>query len=313
VLEETRALLIKLTGQRKIDETPAALYEVMEELGCDKLARAEKVVDWAEPANFPLPAAFDDGKAALESILALSNPVHRVNEVHARADALKSGIESIDQVATFREKWGTAFTELRTLATQLRAIEHLLSAGRAAERFLAEYETARSGPRFAEKDVWKQLQTAKANADLELQTLLSSWRDEARRIVKDALDRLPEDLRQQVLEEDLAKEMAMPLDTFVEGLDSETDPARAAALPTRARRLVDELGAAIRREAQARAPKPPTGGPETPPSPRETRYVRFSDVATVRRIRTESEWDALVKKLDERVRALLKEYEVELD
>jgi hypothetical protein len=107
--------------------------------------------------------------------------------------------------------------------------------------------------------------------------------------------------------------MAMPLDRFLAALDSETDAARAAALPARARRLVDELGAAIRGEAQKRAPKPPTEAPQPPTPPRETRRVRFSDVATVRRIRTESEWDALVKKLDERVRALLKEYEVELD
>src|SRR5207249_5571105 len=104
--------------------------------------------------------------------------------------------------------------------------------------------------------------------------------------------------------------MAAPLDSFVAALDSETDPARVAALPARARRLVDELGAAIRREVQKRAPKPPTGGSQPPPPPRETRHVRFSDVATVRRIRTEPEWDTLLKKLDERVRALLiKEFE----
>ncbi len=312
VLQETRALLMKMTGKRKIDETPAALHEVMEELGGDKLARAERVVDWAEPADFPCPAAFDEGKEAIESILALSNPVHRVNEIHSHAEDLRSGVESIDLVANFREKWGTAFTEVKTFATQLRAIEHLLPAGGVAERFLAEYETARSGARFAEQDVWKQIQSAKANADLELQTLISSWRHEARQIVEAALDRLPEDLNQQHLEEDFAKTIAAPLEAFVAALDSVTDPTRAAALPTRGRRLVDELGAAIRREVQKRAPKPPTGGSQPPPA-RETRHVRFSDVASVRLIRTEAEWGALLKKLDERVRALLKEYEVELD
>lgn len=311
VLEETRALLMKLTGKRKIDETPAALHEVMETFGREKLARAEKVIDWAEPAGLPRPAAFDEGKDAIESVLALSNPVHRVKEIHARAEDLKRGVESIDQVATFREKWGTAFTDLKTFAGQLRAIEHLLTAGGAAERFLAEYETARSGARFTETDVWKQIQGAKASAGLELQTLLSVWQDEARQILEDATDRLPEDLKQQLLEEELAKEMAAPLDSFVAALDSETDPARVAALPARARRLVDELGAAIRREVAKRAPKPP--GESQPPPPRETRHVRFSDVATVRRVRTEAEWDALAKKLDERVRALLKEFEVELE
>jgi hypothetical protein len=313
ILEEARKLLMKLTGKRKIDETPAALHDAMETFGHEKLARAGKVIDWAEPAELPLPAAFNEGKEAIESVLALSNPVHRVKEVQARAESLKLGVESIDQVATFREKWGTAFTELKTFAGQLRAVEHLLPRGDAAEAFLGEYETARSGARFSESDVWKQLQGAKATASLELQTLLSSWRDEARQIVEDAVDRLPADLKQQLLEEELAKEMAAPLDAFVAALDTETDPARVAALPARARRLVDELGAAIQREIQKRVSKPPTGGATTPPPPRETRRVRFSDVVTVRRIRTEAEWEAMNKKLDERVRALLKEFEVELE
>jgi hypothetical protein len=312
ILEQTRALLMKLTGKRKIDETPAALHEVMEAFGREKLARAEKVIDWAEPADLPRPKVFDDGKEAIESILALSNPVHRVKEMHARSEDLKHGVEAIDQVATFREKWGTAFTELKTFAGHLRAIEHLLPRGGAAAGFLAEFETARSGTRFTEPDVWKQIQGAKASAALELQTLLLSWRDEARQIVEAALHRLPGDLKQQLLSEELAKEMAAPLDAFFAALDSETDAARVAALPARARRLVDELGAALRREVQKRAPKPEGGGPQPPP-PRETRHVRFSDVATVRRIRTEAEWEALAKKLDERVRALLKEFEVELE
>ncbi|MBI2837087.1 MAG: BREX system P-loop protein BrxC [Acidobacteria bacterium] len=313
VLEETRTLLMKLIGTRKIDETPAALHEAMETYGREKLARAEKVIDWGAPAGLPRPAAFDEGKDALESILALSNPMHRVQEMHARAEDLKHGVDSIDQVAAFREKWGTAFTELKAFATQLRAIEHLLPAGGAAERFLGEYETARSGARFTETEVWKQIQGAKATLAIELQTLLSSWQDEARQIVEDALDRLPADLKQQFLDEELAREMVTPLDAFVVALDLETDPVRVAALPSRARRLVDELGVAIRREVEKRSPKPPEDTKQPPQPVRETRHVRFSDVAIVRRVRTEAEWEALLKKLDDRVRALLKEFEVELE
>jgi hypothetical protein len=313
VLQETRALLMKLAGKRKIDETPAALHEAMEVFGRDKLARAEKVIDWADPAGLPRPKVFDEGKEALESVLALANPMHRVKEIHARADDLKRGVESIDQLATFREKWGTAFTELKSFATQLRGIEHLLPSGGTIQSFLGEYELARAGARFAETDIWKAIQGAKAGAALELQTLLTSWRNKARQIVGDALDRLPGDLKQRVLEEDLAKEMAAPLDAFVAALDTETEPIRVAALPSRARRLVDELGVALRKEVEKRAPKPPGGGGEPPKRTRETRRVRFADVATVRRVRTGPEWEELQKKLDERVRALLEEFDVELD
>jgi hypothetical protein len=285
----------------------------MDVFGKEKLARAEKVVDWAEPAGLPRPAAFDEGKEAIEAILALSNPVHRVNEIHARKDDLKRGVESIDQLAVFRDKWGTAFTELKAFAAQVRTIEHLLPTGGPSVAFISEYETAHAGARFAEADVWKQVQGAKASAALEVQTLIGAWRDEARQIVEDAIDRLPADLQQQLLEEELAKEMAAPLDAFVAALDVETEPARVAALPARARKLVTELAAAIRKEVEKRAPKPPSGPGTAPQPPRETRRLRFADVATVRRVRTEAEWDALSKKLDERVRALLKDFEVEID
>ena len=313
VLEETRAFLMKLTGKRKIDETPAALHEAMEIFGREKLARAEKVIDWADPAGFPRPKAFEDGKEALDAVLGLTNPLHRLKEIHARAEDLKNGAELIDQLATFREKWGTAFTDLKSFATQLRGIEHLLPPGGPIVGFLGEYETSRLGARFAEQDIWKAIQASKASAALETQTLLAFWRDEAREIVNHALQRLPGDLKQRHLQEDLVEKLGGPLDTFVVALDTETEPARVAALPLRARRLVDELGAALCEEVEKQAPKPREKTEEPPKPVREIRRVRFSDVATVRRVGTEAEWEGLQKKLDERVRTLLRDFEVELD
>jgi len=312
-LEAVRALLMKLTGTRKIDETPAALHEVMEAFGRQKLARAEKVVDWADPAGFPLPATFTEGREALENVLALTNPVHRVKEIEARGDDLNRGVEAIDELVTFREKWGTAFTEVRNFATQLRAIEHMLPSGGASQRFLGEYETAQVGARFAESEIWKTIQGGKAGAALEVQNQVASWCDEARKVVQDALARLPGDLKQQGLDEALAKDMAAPLEAFVPTLDNEKEPARVAALPARARRLVGELGEAIRKETERHAPKPPPGKEEPPKPVREVRRLRLADVATVRRVRSEAEWEALAKKLDERVRTLLRDFDVELD
>jgi len=303
--------LMKLTGKRKIDETPAALHEAMESFAREVLARAEKVADWAEPAGFPRPAAFDEGKEALESVLALTAPVHRVKEVHARADDLKCGIEAIDQLSAFREKWGAAFTDLRSLAGQLRAIEHLLPPDGPSRRFLGEYQAAQSCARFAEPEIWKGIQGAKASAELELQSLLDAWREEARQIARGALERLPDDLRQGQLPEELAKELAAPLEGFVAAVDQETEPPRVAALPARAQRLVSQLGEVLHREVEKQT-RPEERGKPAKPS-RAVRAVRFSDVATVRRLCTEAEWDAVQKKLDERVRTLLRDFDVELD
>ena len=50
---------------------------------------------------------------------------------------------------------------------------------------------------------------------------------------------------------------------------------------------------------------------------REAKRVRFTDLLTIRRIRTEAEWDQmrgdLDKKLDQRVRELLRDFDVELE
>jgi len=311
VLEQTRALLMKLTGKRKLDETPAALHDAMEAFGREVLARAAKVTDWAEPAGFPKPAAFDEGKEALESILALTSPVHRVKEVHDKAEDLKRGVEVIEQLAAFREKWSTAFTDLKSLGIQLRAIEHLLPADGRCRAFLKEFETAQNCARFAEPEVWKGIQGAKAGAELELQSLLDAWREEARQIARGALDRLPDDLRERQLGEDLAKDLGAPLEDFLGAVDKETEAARVAALPARAQRLVSQLADALRREVEKRTPPAGRGQPVRPV--REVRAVRFADVATVRRLRTEAECEAVQKKLDERVRALLRDFDVELD
>lgn len=309
-LEEVRTLLMKLTGKRKIDETPAALHEAMEAFGQEKLAKAEKVRDWADAVGLPKPEVFAEGEGALESVLALTNPVHRVKEIQMRAGELKRGVEVIDQLVTFREKWGAAFTEVKALAEQLHVVEHLLPADGPIRGFLDEYEAARKDGRFLEADVWKKVQSSKAAAALELNSLISSWREEARGIVEDAKVRLPQDLKAKALDEGLAQTLAAPLDEFVAGLDVETEPARVAALPQRARKLVGTLGEAIRKEIEKRTP-PPEGAKPKPA--RGVRTLRLSDVATLRRVRTEAEWEEILKKLDERVRELLGSYDVEIE
>ncbi len=306
VLEEVRALLMQLIGSKKIDETPAALHQAMETFGRDKLARAERAAEWAGLADFPVPAGFAEGGEALKDVLGLTSPVHRVNAIHARGEDLKRGVSTIDRVAEFRERWGPVFTEVRGLAAQLNAIEHRLPAEGRCQRFLGEYGAARSGARFAESEIWKTVQSAKADAMLELRALLDAWREEAQQIANDALERLPTDLVQHGLPGELRETLAAPLERFVTGLVDEKEPTRVAALPDTARRRVNELGEAVRREVDKRRTEPPKPG-------REVRRLRVADVATVRRVTTETEWAELQKRLDERIRALLRDFDVELE
>ena len=294
-LERARATLIRLTGKRRIDETVAALHEAMENLGKESLARAEKFKDWADAAGFPRPNSYEEGTDAFQAVLQLRNPLQRIKEVDTRTADLQRGQETIKQLADFREKWSGAFLDASKLSRELRAVEHLVPENSRAKTFLDEFTAAGKQARFAEPDIWKAIQGTKASAELELQSLLETWRDDARQIAREALDRLPDNVRQHGLNDSLVQTLGRPLKSFLETLENETEPARVAALSQRARQLVANLDRAIEQEIEKSHP------PQTKEQPpREIRRLRISDVNGRRRLRADSEWEALRDALDTR-------------
>jgi hypothetical protein len=100
-LTAVRSLIMKITGKRKIDETPAALSTEIESFSQELVLLASRASLWAEPAGLPLPADFVDGKEGFEKLLSLVNPVHRVDEIHARKDSIEILISTIRTVASF--------------------------------------------------------------------------------------------------------------------------------------------------------------------------------------------------------------------
>ncbi|NPV28413.1 MAG: BREX system P-loop protein BrxC [Firmicutes bacterium] len=301
VLMAVRTLLIKLAGVRKIDETPAALHQAMEQFGRQLRSQAERVLLWAEPAGFPLPDEFKRGVEAIIEILGLGNPVHRVNEIFARSAVLESGVIAIQKLATFQQKWGKVFSETKDLADQLQAIEHRLPDTGVLRSFVENFMTARKKASFAEPEIWKVIQDAKAAAALELSSLLAGWREEARGEIEAALVRLPEEIAARCLPAELVGDLRQPLDEFLAALDGEKNPVRVAALPERARQLIAEAGRRLDQEAGKRATA--LGG--TPQKP--VRKVRVAEVAGISRVRTAAEWAAALKRLDDHVRKLLDE------
>ena len=315
VLTETRKFIMKLAKKRGIDETPAALCEAAGNLATAILDKADAVHLWASGSGMPLPADFTEGEDAWRKVVSLTNPIHRVKEVHTEQRALESGHKAVEAHADFQQQNSTLFTELVGLVRQLQAIEHHLEPTGCIPLFLGEYRTVEQSATFADKPVWKRLQSLKAQASLELTPLLDGWRNQAREHIQAALDRLPTDLVAQGLDAALQDEMAAPLVTLRDGLDAVTLPTQVAALPDRAAQAVRQLGQriadAVREKAEAEAKK--DGKKREPQPPRQTRPVRVGDVATVTRVSTEAEWDALRDKLDKRVRQLLKEgYDVDV-
>ncbi|HET6883744.1 MAG TPA: BREX system P-loop protein BrxC [Pirellulales bacterium] len=319
VLTETRKFVMKLAKRRGIDETPAAISEAAEALAVAILNQADAVTLWASGSDMPLAASFKEGVDGWRQVRELTNPVHRVNEIHASQNTLLSGYEAIEQYAAFQKQNGPLFKELSELVKRLEAVEYRLSSPSLIASLLADYRVAASAASFADKNVWNTLQNQKNQALLELTPLLDGWRNEARGTLAQALDRLPGDLAERHLDGLLASSLADPLVQFRDSLDAATLPAQVAAFPDRARQLVRSLGqrigeeAANKERAQAKAAGHDTGKLPLREPARQVRFVRATEVASVTRVSTEREWEQLNHKLDQRVRQLLAEgFDVEL-
>ena len=330
-LIETRAFLIQLAKKRGIDETPAALSEEAGNLASAILDKVDSFRLWASGSQMPVALAFDEGEEAWKKVQALTNPAHRVKEVHENRETLKAGFEAIEEHAEFQKKHATQFTELKNFRDQLRAIEHRLNDNATCRSFLENYASVVSSKSFTDKENWKTLQSQKAQATVELTSFVNSWRAEARERLDGALVRIPLELAQNGLDASLATSLSEPLLQLQETVDSASDPIVVANLPGRATSAVRDLGIRIQQQIATKAapppPQPPAGGATESPTPtpgpseppkkpepvRQTRRVRPQDVAFVTVVHDLKEWDALRDKLDEKIRDLIQQgYDVDL-
>ncbi|WP_424357125.1 BREX system P-loop protein BrxC [Methanocella sp. MCL-LM] len=241
ILESVRALLIRLTGKRKIEETPSALSNEMDNYGNDLIKKADVVSRWADPAELPLPKDFVDGKETYEKIIALTNPVHKVNEIYGNINTLEGYSSNIKAANEFVEKWGQTYKEMSKFALSVGAIEHLLTEDGPSKAFLRNWETAKKNKSVINGNDWKNLLDNKAAASLEIENCIGDWRNMAREIAQKALDILPQRATSYGISAEAQKVIAQPLETFMGGIEKEANITKLAALPLNAEKIVKAL------------------------------------------------------------------------
>ena len=240
-LERARGVLVKLTNDRKIEETPAAVHQAMEIFANEKLALADKILEWAEPAHFPVPEDFKSGCEALRQILALKSPHHRIPEIEARREVLEKGLSAIDLVSDFYGPSKAVFVQVRELADDLHAVEAFLPPSTAISGFLETYEQARTSARFAEPGVWKSVHSAYSAARLELDSVLQERREEARAALDSAVGRIRDDAAREGLDPEQIGSLLKPIEAIRSTLDGVTEPGRLITLPDLVRSRAREM------------------------------------------------------------------------
>jgi hypothetical protein len=298
-LTEVRKALISLTGVRKIDETPAALADAFGVFAAALLGKAQVAATWAEPAGLPLPERFKEGCETYNELLALNNPMHRVNELHARLNILTDEAAAIRQVDTFVQKWGKAYIEMRKFALILQPLDFRLPAGGACQSFLNNWQTATLAASLAETEVWKDLQNSKATAELELEQCKNTWRSEACDLAQKVLDQLAYDHRvKEAFKETSRAALIEPLQKFITVLEKETRVETLANATSRIEYLQRQIAQAVEE-----AWKKKQSARKKPVKPVE--IIRLSEVLRITTIQDSTQWEELRDRLDQTVRQAL--------
>ena len=304
-LTEVRSFLMKLTKSRSIDETPAALSEKAREVAEEILQKASTVQLWANGSGLPLPDDFTNGEEAWKKVKALENPVHRVNEINQTTVLLEDGFNIIKLYAEFQTKNGDQFKDLEQFYNQAINLESRFKPDSSIRKLIEARITIHNSATFAVKESWKQLQSLLANAQLEKQSYIDEWRENAKATIEQALTQLPGDLKQHKLES-LLDDLSKPLREFIKGLDDVKDLRTAANLKQQTQSLVKNLSDRIIEEKRKLDEKDKDKGAKKPKS-RPVHNLKFNEISTVTRVTSTDEWESFKARLDERVKKLLDE------
>jgi hypothetical protein len=308
VLERARNVLVKLTNDRRIEETPAAIHQGFEKFASEKLGETKKVTEWAEPAHFPIPGGFTNGCEALGEILALTSPHHRIPEIEARREVLDKGLAAIELLSDFYKSSKSVFVQVRELADDLHAVEAFLPPSSAISTFLETYVQAGTGARFADPGMWKSVHSAYSAAKLELDSLLEARREEARAAFDSAVKRITDAANASGLDSEQVAAVLKPLESIGSLLDQEIEPGRLITLPdlvrTRARESDGKLTQTWREKVGRDGKQPPE---------RQIKHVRLADGPSTRTVHSPEDWERVSRELDQHVLALLRDFDVELE
>ena len=194
-LANARALLIKLTGIKKIDETQVAVSDAMRSFANDAMSKVREIRTWSNAAGFPLPDQFSEIEDALVKILSLTAPHHVVNEIQAQSDTLDRSSRLIGEIHQFKSKYELAFIETAKLEAVLRTLQQVTPLKDDMRQFCEEYAKAYSEKLLHQPGVWKGIQGLKEKARLAYESFIEEWRANRLKQIDDAMSKLVQQIK----------------------------------------------------------------------------------------------------------------------
>lgn len=301
MLTEVRSLLIKLTGNRKIDETPAALSDSFEKLAKELLEKADKAMYWAKAARLPLTESFTEAFEFFDKLFKFSHANHRIIFLHDAKGKVEGYRNTIDDTDNFIQKRGTAYTEARVFTDSLTPVKYRLPQKGASVKFLTAFKDALEGKTILDTQVWKDIEALKAAATVELEKLQTECREDALRTIQAAFDAVPEDIDRS----------ALPLHTLTELLatiEQGGSGFEALSFPEQADYRVKQLEEAVRRAMDKKK------GEGEKKSGKKRVSLKISEAAGIELIQNDKDIEIMLNNLKKAIKGKLDNgYEVEIN
>jgi hypothetical protein len=293
VLIVVRKLLIKLTGNRKIDETPSDITMASVKYLTDVKKKGDDTQIWAKAANFPLPESFKAGMESMDTLIGLTNPVHHVKEWEVKSPAIEDELSAVLDVHVFYGTWGETFKETRELYGTLQSIRYKIPKENVIHHFLENFTMAQKDAKIHKKEVWQTLQDNKAHVLTEVESLKRVWRKTAKEALQDLKNRIEEEKLKGSLAADEIGSFEAALQNMASEIDEEFDLIKIALLPDsirdRVAQQINLIDQAIKIKNRGKKKKIHT--------------VRL--LTSPRIIKSGKEWNDFKRELDVRVGAIL--------
>ena len=297
VLIAVRTMLIKLTGNRKIDETPSDITVASVKYLTDVKKKGDDAQIWAKAANFPLPEFFKAGMESMETLLNLTNPVHHVKEWEAKSPTIEEELNTVLDIHIFYGTWGETFKETRELYNMLQSIHYKIPKENIIHHFLDNFITAQKDATIHKKDVWQTLQDNKAHVLTEVESLKRAWRQTATEALTPLKNRIEEEKSTGLLRAEEITSFEAALHSMASEIEEEFDLIKIALLPDSIRDRVREQ--IIRLEQLIKGKDTGGGGGGV----KQIKKIKL--IPSPRRIKTLTEWNGLKKDLDAQINAAL--------
>ena len=307
VLTKIRALLIKVTGVKKIDETPSDLTTASLKHIDELIKKIEKINIWSSPAGFPLPDLYFEANTSLSELFELKNPSQHIKQLFTLFDVFENYTNIVNDIYQFYSTHKEKFVEVKGYYNNLYTIQAHIPKESKILTFIENFQSGFNSKTLYQKEVWKQILDSYNNSLTETDQLKIKWNKEALEALVPLKLKIEEEKKNAILSIEELQPFEFAFTQWTDKINKETEIINHAFLIQLTTNFVKEQIDAINDLIASKGKVEPLPGAE-----KKVKKVKL--VKNIQVIHSLSEWEKFVNEVDAQIKSILTQGdEVELN